>query len=179
MVSSQADWIISAPGSDVGSIGVILEVSNLEGLLDKLGVKFAVITAGEYKDIGSPYRSMTATETKMLQEQVDLVYNQFIDYVAKGRKMPRDKVKELATGMAWAGTEAKGLGLVDQIGTYNDAVDKAARLGKIQGEPEIIEYQRGMYSDLLSALLGASAKLDTIAAALKTDGAATDRPVAR
>ena len=86
MVSSQADWIVSAPGSNVGSIGVILEVANLQSLLDKLGVKFAVITAGAYKDIGSPYRSLTATETKMLQGQVDLVYGQFIDIVAQGSR---------------------------------------------------------------------------------------------
>ncbi len=179
MVSSQADWIISAPGSNVGSIGVILQVANLEGLLDKLGVDFAVITAGKYKDVGSPYRSLTPTETQLLQEQVDIIYEQFIDFVAKGRKMPKDKVRELATGFAWAGTEAKDLGLVDQIGTYNDAVHKAASLGKISGKPQIIEYGGGTYIDLLDMILGVSAKLDTIATALKPGTASTSPPLAR
>ena len=166
MVSSQADWIVASPGSNVGSIGVILEVANLEGLLDKLGVKFAVISAGEFKTIGSPYRSLTATETKMLQQQVDLVYGQFIDIVAAGRKMPKSDVKKLATGMAWVGTQAKTYGLVDQIGTYNDAVAKAAELGKITGTPRIVEYRRTTYVDLLSSLLGATTKLDAIGNAL-------------
>jgi protease IV len=182
MVSSQADWIVATPGSDVGSIGVILEVANLQTLLDKLGVKFAVITAGEFKGIGSPYRSLTATETKMLQEQVDLAYEQFIDIVAKGRRMPVDEVRKLATGMAWAGTQAKTYGLVDQIGTYNDALDKAARLGKIDGTPDVVEYGRTPYGDLLNSLLGISSKLGTIGEALSsgtTGGSATTRPLTR
>lgn len=173
MVSSQADWIIATPGSSVGSIGVILEVPNLEGLLNKLGVKFAVITAGKYKSIGSPFRSLTATETKMLQQQVDLVYNQFIDMVATGRKLPKDKVLKLATGMAWVGTQAKVYGLVDQIGTYNDAVAKAGRLGNIRGTPRIVEYGSTPYSDLLDALFGLSGKLDKIGDALGAGTAGT------
>ncbi len=167
MVSSQADWVVAAPGSSVGSIGVILEVANLQGLLDKLGVKFAVITAGDYKDIGSPYRSLTPTETKMLQEHVDIVYEQFIEIVARGRKLPPDKVRELATGMVWPGTLAKTYGLVDQIGTLNDAIGKAASLGGIRGTPRIVEYGRTPYTDLIEALFGISEKLGTIGDALE------------
>ena len=120
----------------------------------------------------------------MLQEQVDLVYEQFIDYVAKGRKMSTDEVRELATGMAWVGTQAKDYGLVDQIGTYNDAIDKAASLGKISGEPQIIEYNRATYFDFLDALLGVSSKLGTISDALTSSSAgdaadAANRPLAR
>lgn len=181
MVSSQADWIVATPGSDVGSIGVILEVADLQALLNKLGVKFAVIHAGQYKDIGSPYRSLTTTETKMLQEQVDIAYEQFIDLVAKGRKMPVEKVRELATGMAWAGTQAKTYGLVDQIGTYNDALDKAAKLGNISGTPRVVEFGATNFSNLLNAILGVEAKLGAIGDALGSTagGSATDRPLAR
>lgn len=168
MIASQCDAIVAASGSTVGSIGVILEVPNLEGLLDKLGVKFAVITAGEFKDIGSPYRSMTATETALLKEQVDASYEQFIDLVAAGRKLPKDEVRELAAGFAWVGTEAKTLGLVDQIGNYNDAVDAAAKAGRISGEPEIVEYGHTTYLDALSSLLGLSSKLDRIGNALES-----------
>lgn len=181
MVSSQADWIVATPGSDVGSIGVILEVADLQALLNKLGVKFAVIHAGKYKDIGSPYRSLTTTETRMLQEQVDIAYEQFIALVAKGRKMPVDKVRELATGMAWAGTQAKTYGLVDEIGTYNDALNKAAKLGNISGTPQVVEYGRTSLGSLLNAILGVEEKLGAIGKALDTasGGSATDRPLAR
>ena len=176
MVASQCDSVVAAPGSTVGSIGVILEVADLQGLLSKLGVKFAVIHAGEYKDIGSPYRSMTATETAMLQEQVDLSYEQFIDLVAKGRKMPKDEVRELATGFAWVGTEAKSLGLVDQIGNYNDAIDAAAKLGKISGTPEIVEYSTLDYFEALNALIGLSSRLDRIGAALENNDVSASAP---
>jgi protease-4 len=181
MISSQADWIVAGPGSDVGSIGVILEVPDLETLLNKLGVKFAVIHAGKYKDIGSPYRSLTTTETKMLQEQVDIAYGQFVDLVAKGRKIPSAKVRELATGMAWAGTQAKSYGLVDQIGTYNDALDKAAKLGKIQGTPQVVDLGGTRFSNLLNAILGIEGKLGTISRALDSNVVddATSRPVAK
>jgi protease-4 len=176
MVASQCDSVVAAPGSTVGSIGVILEVADLQGLLSKLGVKFAVITAGAYKDIGSPYRSLTATETEMLQEQVDLSYEQFIDLVAVGRNMPKDEVRGLATGFAWVGTQAKDLGLVDELGNYNDAIDVAAKLGKIKGEPQIVTYEQSSYLDALSALIGLSSKLDRIGAALETKNLSTSGP---
>lgn len=179
MVASQCDAIVASPGSSVGSIGVILEVANLRELLDKLGVEFAVITAGEYKDIGSPYRSLTTTETKLLQEQVDIYYGQFIDLVAEGRKMPTAKVRELATGFAWAGTEAKRLGLVDELGNYNDAVAAAAKLGKISGRPQIVEYGRQDYLDALNALIGLSARLDRIGAALEKSPALSGPALSR
>jgi protease-4 len=181
MISSQSDWIVAGPGSDVGSIGVILEVPDLETLLNKLGVKFAVIHAGKYKDIGSPYRSLTATETKMLQEQVDIAYGQFIDLVAKGRKMPASKVRELATGMAWAGSQAKTYGLVDQIGTYNDALDKAAKLGGITGTPQVVDLGGTSFGNLLNAILGVEEKLGLIGKALDSSALndATSRPVAQ
>jgi protease-4 len=176
MIASQCDSVVAAPGSTVGSIGVILEVADLQGLLTKLGVKFAVITAGTYKDIGSPYRSLTATETEMLQEQVDLSYEQFINIVAAGRKMPKAEVRELATGFAWVGTQAKDLGLVDELGNYNDAIDVAAKLGKIKGEPQIVTYARTNYLDALNALIGLSSKLDRIGAALEAKDLSTSGP---
>lgn len=179
MVASQCDAIVAAPGSAVGSIGVILQVANLQQLLDKLGVKFAVITAGKYKDIGSPYRSLTTTETKLLKEQVDIDYEHFIELVAEGRKMTKDEVRELATGFAWAGSQAKTLGLVDEIGNYNDAVDRAAKLGKIDGEPEIVEFGQDDYLGALSSLVGLASKLDRIGAALEMNPASTGTPLSR
>ena len=165
MVSSQADKIIAGPGSAVGSIGVIMEVPNAAGLLGKMGISFKVITAGKYKDAGSPFRSLTPTETSMLQTQIDEVYGQFVDIVASGRDIPRSEVESMATGWAWTGTEAKKMHLVDDTGTYKDALKAAAKLGHIEGG-----YKTDVYSDtqslsaLLSALLGIESQLQAISA---------------
>ena len=164
MVSSQADKIFALPGSAVGSIGVITEIPNVSGLLDKLGVKFTVITAGKYKDAGSPYRALTATETALIQGSVDEVYLQFIDIVAEGRKLKRSEVETLATGWAWNGTEAKQLGLIDEIGTFDDALKAAARLGGIKGDYETIDYDEPEFQDLLGSLIGLTRQLGDNAA---------------
>ncbi len=160
MVASQSDEIIVSPGSTVGSIGVIMSVANIEELLSKVGVEFTTLTQGEFKDAGSMYRSLTATETAMLNEQMSLIQDQFVADVATGRGMSEADVRELATGWAWLGSEALELGLVDSIGNYNDAVDRAAELGGIEGEPSIVSYERvdplaGLYRSLLGVVSGA------------------------
>lgn len=153
MISSQADKIYAIEGSDVGSIGVILQIPNVQGLLDKLGITVNTITAGKFKGEGSPYRKLTPEEQKRLQGQVDEVYGQFITIVATGRRLPEAKVRELATGEVWTGVQAKKLGLIDEIGTYPDALAAAAKLGGIEGEPEVITYDRPL-GGLLSSLTG-------------------------
>ncbi len=172
MVASQSDHIVAAPGSAVGSIGVIMQLTNVQGLLDKVGVKFTVITKGELKDAGSPYRSVTTTEVALLDEQMTVAYDQFIADVAKGRKMDEADVRELATGWAWMGTEAMDLGLVDSLGNYSDAVDKAAELGGIDGEPNIVTYEAKLgLGDLAFSLFGLKSALNpTDAAALQRLG---------
>ena len=82
------------------------------------------------------------------------MYGQFIDIVAEGRKLPRSEVESLATGWAWNGEQAKELGLVDEIGTYRDAMKAAAKLGGIEGEYETVTYGSQKFEDLLSTLLG-------------------------
>ena len=159
MVASQCDEIVAVEGSSVGSIGVILQVANIEELAKKLGISVDVIKAGEYKDAGSMFRSLTATEQALLQKQVDDVYEQFIAIVAEGRDMPPATVRKLATGFVWSGTEAKSLGLIDTVGTYSDAVDRAAELGDISGEPNVITFdERPLLDifDLLNAVSGSS-----------------------
>jgi protease IV len=159
MVSARADKIIANPGSAVGSIGVIMEITNASRLLDKVGVEFKVITAGKYKDAGSPYRAVTPVETAMLQTQINEIYGQFIDIVADGRKLPRSEVESMATGWAWTGTEAKKMGLVDKVGTYEDALRVAADLGKIKGGYRTDVYSENELSGILSALLGVESML--------------------
>ena len=160
MVAAQCDEIVAAPGSMVGSIGVIMEIPNVAGLLDKLGVEFTVLTQGENKDVGSPYRSVTPTETVMLNEQMAIAYDQFIADVAEGRGMDEAEVRELATGWAWLGSEAIDLGLVDSLGNYDDAVNRAAELGGIDGDPYIVTYEP-VYAieDLIYDLIGLSSQL--------------------
>lgn len=155
MVASQADSIVASPGSAVGSIGVIMEIPNIGGLLDKLGVEFTVLTEGELKDVGNPYRSVTATETTLLKAQMKIAYEQFIADVAKGRGMDEDEVRELATGWVWLGSEAKELGLIDKTGNYDDALREAINLGGIEGTPNIVTYEpEYTVTDLISDLIG-------------------------
>jgi protease-4 len=116
MIASQCDLIVSTPSSDVGSIGVILGVTDLSDLYKKLGVRLTYLHEGKYKDAGGTQRPLTTTETAMFQADIHLVYEQFVEMVAKGRKMPVAEVEELATGWAWPGARAKELGLVDKLG---------------------------------------------------------------
>jgi len=162
MVSSQADKIVANAGSAVGSIGVISEIPNVAGLLTKLGVKFTVIHAGKYKDAGSPYREITPAEKALIQGSVNDVYGQFIDIVAQGRNLPRSQVESMATGWAWNGDQAKKLGLVDEIGTYQDALKLAAKLGGITGEFQTVKYDGTKFEDFLNTLLGIRGRLSPL-----------------
>jgi len=159
MVAAECDEIVAAPSSEVGSIGVIAEFPNVAELLKKLGVKFTVLHEGTYKDAGSPFRSLTATETTMVKESLREIYDRFIEQVAAARKLPVAKVRSLATGWVWNGTEAKRLGLVDTLGNYSDGLRVAGRRGGISGEPEVVTYEEAGFGQVLGALTGLSSKL--------------------
>ncbi|HEX21624.1 MAG TPA: signal peptide peptidase SppA [Actinobacteria bacterium] len=152
LLASPAQKIISTPSSLVGSIGTIITVPNYQGLYKKLGINYTVISQGKYKDIGNPNRPLTVEETAILKKQSKLVYEQFIDEVAAGRGMPRDKVAKLATGLAFLGVEGKKFGLVDKLGNFQDAIDEAAKLGKIKGKPDIIEFNQPSILQFFSQL---------------------------
>ncbi|MDP2211226.1 MAG: signal peptide peptidase SppA [Candidatus Aquicultor sp.] len=136
-VSSQADKIVAKPGSLIGSIGVISQVSDLSGLYDKLGIKMQTIKSGKHKDMFQ--RTLTPEEEEKFQALSDEVYNQFVNDVARGRKLKKETVKELATGELFPATIAKKHGLVDVIGGYQAALDTAAKLAKIE-DPIVEEY---------------------------------------
>jgi protease-4 len=163
MIASQSDEIWAMPGSAVGSIGVISEIPNVGALLGKVGVNFQVITAGKYKDAGSLYRPLSKEERALIQGSVNEAYGQFIDIVAEGRSLPRSQVESMATGWAWNGEEAKKLGLIDRLGTYQDAMDAAAKRGGIKGKYETITYE-DQFGDLLGSLLGISRQLGNLEA---------------
>jgi protease-4 len=137
-IASASDLIVANPGTITGSIGVIMQFSNFEELLKKIGIKGVVLKSGEHKDIGSPFREMTPEEKKIMQEVLDNVHQQFIQAVADGRKLDRAKVAELADGRILTGEQAKNLGLVDQMGNLQDTIEITAKMVGILGKPNVI-----------------------------------------
>ncbi|MBS3917332.1 MAG: signal peptide peptidase SppA [Deltaproteobacteria bacterium] len=141
-IASASDLIVANPGTITGSIGVLMEFTNIEELFKKIGVKGVVLKSGEHKDIGSPFREMTPEEKKLMQSVIDNVHQQFIQAVAEGRKMDRLKVAQVADGRILTGEQAKQLGLVDQLGNLQDAIDTAAKLVGIEGKPLVLYPKR-------------------------------------
>ena len=137
-VACASDLIVANPGTITGSIGVIMQFSNFEDLLKKIGIKGVVLKSGEHKDIGSPFREMTPEEKKIMQGTLDNVHQQFIQAVAKGRKLDRGKVIPIADGRIMTGEQAQQLGLVDKLGNLQDAIDEATKLAGITGKPQIL-----------------------------------------
>ncbi|MDX2254322.1 MAG: signal peptide peptidase SppA [Pseudanabaenaceae cyanobacterium bins.39] len=123
-----ADYIVSNPGTITGSIGVILRGNNIEKLLDKVGISFKVIKSGAYKDILSFDREITPEERAILQSLIDTSYDQFVATVAEGRKLSPATVRSFADGRVFTGEQALALGLVDRLGTEEDARQWAAEL---------------------------------------------------
>jgi len=138
-VACASDLIVANPGTITGSIGVIMQFSNFEELLKKIGIKGIVIKSGEHKDIGSPFREMTPEEKKIMQDTLDNVHQQFIQAVAKGRNLDPAKVIPIADGRIMTGEQAQQLGLVDKMGNLQDAIDEASKLVGIQGKPQIVQ----------------------------------------
>lgn len=136
-IASACHAIVANPGSITGSIGVIMELGNVQGLLQKIGVQAEVLKAGEYKDMGSPVRPLTETERKLFQQMIDSVHAQFIAAVADGRHMDQAKVRDLADGRIFSGEQARTIGLVDALGGLEDAIAMAAERGGMVGEPRV------------------------------------------
>jgi protease IV len=137
-LAAGSDRIVANPGTITGSIGVILEFGNLEGLFQKVGLKLEVIKSGAHKDIGSPARALTPEEKRMLQSSIDDAYDQFLGAVRDGRHLASDKLKTLADGRIFTGRQAMQVGLVDELGDQEDAVQAAIRLAKLPEKPFII-----------------------------------------
>lgn len=147
-ISSPATKIVANPGTLTGSIGVLIEIPNIKGLLDKVGIKSEVIKSGRYKDITSPFKQLQSDEREVLQKLIDDVHTQFINAVSEGRKIPIENIKRIADGRVFTGLKAKELGLVDEIGDLDYAIKLAAQLGNIKGEPEIITKRTSIINEL-------------------------------
>jgi protease-4 len=133
--ASAADKIIADEDSMTGSIGVIMFISHYYDLFDWVGINVTTIKAGNSKDLGSPYRPMTDDEQKQMQDMIEKVYSSFVSDVAANRKMDEGYVRNISQGKIYLGSEAKQNGLVDGTGGFEDAVQIAAELGNIKGEP--------------------------------------------
>lgn len=148
-IACAADSILANPGTLTGSIGVIMQMPNVRGLFEKLGIDWAVVKSGEYKDTGSFARRLTGEERQYMQTVVDDVYGQFVDAVVEGRSLTRDEVLKIADGRVFTGNQAKSLGLVDRIGTYQDAIGLAADIAGITGKPRTVKKRRNPLFDLI------------------------------
>ncbi len=140
-VACPSDWIVAHPTTVTGSIGVIIQTLNLEALMKKIGVKDVTIKRGEEKDVLSPFRDLTPAEREMLEGVIDEMYNRFLDVVAEGRGFDEDRLAAVAGGSIFTGTQALDLGLVDEIGYRDTAIDRARELAGLE-EATVIEYRR-------------------------------------
>lgn len=150
-ISAPATLIYANPGTITASIGVILKLSNIEELMDKIGIKSSTLKTGKFKDAGSPTRQMSNEDRSMLQAVINSTHEQFVQAVASGRKLPLEEVRRIADGRVLSGEQAKALKLVDRLGTLQDAIEEAGRLSGIKGEPEVIQppKKKFNYLDLL------------------------------
>ncbi|RJX28181.1 MAG: signal peptide peptidase SppA [Desulfurivibrio sp.] len=135
-----AGKIVASPGTLTGSMGVIFKFPNLEKIFQKIGYKDEVIKSGELKDIGSPSRPLTAEERALLQDLLDEVHEQFIRDIAQSRNLPAEDVRKVADGRIFSGETAKKLGLIDQLGNFNDAVSLAASLAGMESDTPTLVY---------------------------------------
>ena len=155
-VALGADSILALPGSITGSIGVIMEYPNVQGLMDKVGVRMEVVKAGEQKDLGSPFRTMGPEDREVLSAMIEDVHDQFIEAVASRRDLSMDEVIPLADGRVLSGRQAVEAGLVDRLGNLEDAISVAGRLAGLGPDPRIVRPPEADRSWLVDALLGES-----------------------
>src|SRR5919109_4300807 len=137
-IAVAADQIYASPGTLTGSIGVIMQMANLENLFKKVGVDYVVVKAGRYKDLGNFSRAMSTDERRVLQDLLDDVHGQFIEAVAAGRKLDRADVVKFADGRVFSGVQAKELKMVDTLGSLEDAVNEAAKLAGLSVPPAVV-----------------------------------------
>jgi protease-4 len=133
-ISCGADSIFADANTITGSIGVFSVIPNAEKFLkNKLGITFDRVKTGQYADAPSATRALTPTEQKFLQAGVDSVYYTFKSRVAAGRQKSVEYIDSIAQGRVWTGADAIKVGLVDKIGTLNDALAAAAKMAKLKG----------------------------------------------
>ncbi len=140
-VALAADTIVVHPTTVTGSIGVVMLTLNAEGLLQKVGVSPLAIKSGAKKDMGSPFRGLTEEERAIFQGVIDDLYGRFVSLIVKERRIPEAKVRAFADGRIYTARQAKELGLVDQVGYLENAVEVARQAARVS-EARVIMYHR-------------------------------------
>lgn len=141
-VASGCDEVYASPTSIVGSIGVIINTFTVEGTLAKLGIKNEVIKSGPLKDMGSPFKALGDPERAVMQGMIDEYYGRFVEVVqAKAHIADAETLKRATDGRVFSGKQALGMGLVDKLGSLEDALDRARELGKAPGAA-VVMYKR-------------------------------------
>ena len=158
-IACAADKIVAVPGTVTGSIGVIFQWPVVDKLLDKVGVQYETIKSGTVKDVGSPFREANDADRAMLQSVVDDTYDEFVNVVSERRGIPRDSAVAMATGAVFTGRQAQKLGLVDSLGTFDDAVDLAGELCGLGKNPNRIKETRRRAASIFD-LLGSLTNID-------------------
>ncbi len=158
-IASNADRIFAEPTTITGSIGVFGMIPNFKGVADKFGVNAEQVKTHENAIGYSPFEEMDPKFKEVLTEGIERVYNTFVKHVAKGRNMTYEQVDEIAQGRVWTGKMAKEIGLVDELGSLQDAIHYAAKKVELK-EYKIISYPEYETSiaELMAGLLGIQAK---------------------
>jgi len=140
-IACAGDKIFAMPSTITGSIGVIIQLIDYQELLNKIGIKEKIIKSGTFKDMGSPTRALTGEEESMLKNIIEEEYQMFLSVVSKSRKIESDKLKEVAQGQIYIGSQAKSIGLIDEIGGLEQTINSLAKDVGITGKPVVIEHK--------------------------------------
>ncbi len=151
-IASACNYIVANYGTITGSIGVITTSPNLKRLFDKYGIQMNVIKSGKYKDILSTNRDMTAEERSLLQEMIDLSYNKFIKDIALGRNMNQEDIRPVADGRVMNGETALKNKLIDQLGTFEDAILKAKELAALDADAPVYEKEDSSFQEIFGSI---------------------------
>lgn len=157
MIACPAAKIVAIPSAIVGSIGVVSIRPLVHQALERIGVSVNVTKSDKFKDMGSMFREPTEEELAKEQALIDELYEQFLEIVAEGRRMTREQARMIATGEVFTGVRAKELGLVDEVGDFERALDIASELGNVPRKPVWVHPRRGIRDLLTQAIPGAIA----------------------
>jgi len=149
-IASSSDKIVANPLSITGSIGVLASYLEFSGLLQKYGVTYEQLTAGSYKDLGTPFKKLNETEKNFLQEKINKVHDYFINQVAENRNLSKEQTEKVSNGAFYLGLEAKDLGLVDILGNKDDAVNELKKMANIKDASLVVYQKKLSFFDVLA-----------------------------
>ncbi len=150
------EHLFANPGTITGSIGVIMSFPDYRELMGKVGVKTEVIKSGQFKDIGSSSREFTSADRDLLQGMIDDVHEQFVQAISEGRDIPADRLRPFVDGRIFTGKQALAAGLVDELGTFNDAVRHASQVAGLGDNPDLV-YPEPEHLDFIDRVLQGAA----------------------